>query len=119
MRRRDSSTSSRQLGPGRRLVHCHDFMLASKPPLASELDPRDDLIEFGLVFDVDEDGTPDHEVGINNSPGGGEYRVWVADLDRGETVEQSAHRMACRSSSCTRTSRKSTVRRTQRCRSGS
>ncbi len=62
--------------------------LAAKPTPAADLDPNAALIEYGLVLDTSRDGTPDYEIGINNSPGDGKYRVWVTDLERDETAEQ-------------------------------
>jgi hypothetical protein len=69
-------------------THFPVIQLAAKPPLASELEPGE-VIEYGLVIDNNRDGMPDFEIGINNSPGGGQFRVWVTDLARSETVEQN------------------------------
>jgi hypothetical protein len=62
--------------------------IAVKPPFASALDATEALIQYGAVFDTDQDRTPDYELGINNSVGGGSYRVWVTNLRTGETDEQ-------------------------------
>jgi len=59
--------------------------LSGTPPAARTVDPEAQVIEYGLVFDTDTDGVPDYEVGINNSPGGGRYRVWVTDLKSNTT----------------------------------
>jgi hypothetical protein len=65
------------------------FHLSDAPPPAKALDPDAQVIEYGLVFDVDWDAVPDYEVGIDNSPGGGRYRVWVTDLKANTTEKRS------------------------------
>jgi hypothetical protein len=63
--------------------------LAAFPPPTDTLDPTETVIAYGLVFDTDDDGTADYEVGISNEAlRAGDYRVWVTDLATGETDEQ-------------------------------
>jgi hypothetical protein len=65
--------------------------LDASPPEAATLDPEQRVIEYGLVFDVDEDGVADYWAAINNdAPQPGDYRVWVTDLDTGDKREQVA-----------------------------
>ena len=62
--------------------------LAGPPPPAGSLDPEETVISYGLVFDVDADGVPDFEVGINNDAAEpGHFRVWVTNLATGNRRE--------------------------------
>jgi hypothetical protein len=65
------------------------IQLAVEPPPVGELDPGT-VIAYGLVLDTTGDGVGDHLVGIDtDSPGPGDFRVWVTDLATGETRENS------------------------------
>jgi hypothetical protein len=66
-----------------------ELELAGNPPLASTLDPTQQVIEYGVVVDAGGDGIADCLIGINNdAPRRGGYRVWVTNLTTGATVEQ-------------------------------
>ena len=65
------------------------LVLAHAPPMATEIDPSETVISYGLTFDRDGDGVADYVVGISNeAPVAGEFRVWVSDLVTGEGQEQ-------------------------------
>lgn len=62
--------------------------LAAHAPSLMDLEPGV-VIAFGLVFDADRDGAADYVVGLSNeTPARGQFRVWLTDLESGETVEQ-------------------------------
>jgi len=52
--------------------------------------PSSNLVEFGVVLDVEADGIADCLIGINNDTPqqNGEFRVWVTNLASGETLQQ-------------------------------
>jgi hypothetical protein len=63
---------------------------ASNAPV---VDPTEQWIAYGVVFDDDRDGVPDRRVGKENTPGtvagwNGNNRVWITDLHTGRTVVQ-------------------------------
>ncbi len=67
-----------------------DFTLTEFPP---DVDPTEQWIAYGVVFDDDRDGVPDRRVGKDNRPetvaGWNEdYRVWITDLHTGRTAVQ-------------------------------
>jgi len=65
------------------------LQLLAAPPPASNLDPTQQVIEYGVVIDGDRDLTADCQIGINtDTPKAGDYRVWVTNLDTGVTTEQ-------------------------------
>jgi hypothetical protein len=63
------------------------FRLASNQPPA--VDPAEQWIAYGFVFDVDRDGLPDWRYGIDNMPidarGERPHRAWITDLHTGRT----------------------------------
>ena len=60
--------------------------LSNQPPV---VDPTEQWIAYGVVFDVDRDGVPDWRYGIDNMPvdatGERPHRAWVTDLHTGRT----------------------------------
>jgi hypothetical protein len=65
------------------------FSLAKVPP---DVDPTEQWIAYGVVFDDDRDGVPDRRVGKDNTPetvaGWDHYRTWITDLHTGRTAPQ-------------------------------
>ena len=61
-------------------------LASNQPPL---VDPTEQWIAYGVVFDDDRDGVPDRRYGMDNMPvdakGGRPHRVWVTDLHSGRT----------------------------------
>jgi hypothetical protein len=62
------------------------------PNLRPDVDPTEQWIAYGVVFDDDRDGVPDRRVGMENAPrtvtGQYEMRVWITDLHTGRTAVQ-------------------------------
>jgi hypothetical protein len=60
--------------------------LTSNPP---DVDPAEQWIAYGVVFDEDRDGVPDWRYGIDNMPNGATaerpHRAWITDLHTGRT----------------------------------
>ena len=57
------------------------------------MDPTEQWIAYGVVFDNDRDGVPDRRVGGENTPrteaeGWGPAEVWITDLHTGRTTHQ-------------------------------
>ena len=57
------------------------------------MDPTEQWIAYGVVFDDDRDGVPDRRVGWENTPrteaeGWDRYEVWITDLHTGRTTHQ-------------------------------
>jgi hypothetical protein len=78
----------REVSTGSQMLHW-GMKLRERPPLASALDPASRVIEHGLVFDTDRDGTGDCQIGINtDAPQPGQFRVWVKNLTTGVTEEK-------------------------------
>ena len=69
------------------LTHPGTYGLASNQPPV--VDPTEQWIAYGAVFDVDSDGVPDWRYGMDNMPveatGERPHRVWVTDLHTGRT----------------------------------
>ena len=65
------------------------FTLPKFPP---DVDPTEQWIAYGVVFDDDRDGVPDRRVGKDNTPetvaGWDHYRTWITDLHTGRTTLQ-------------------------------
>ncbi len=61
-------------------------LVSNQPPV---VDPSEQWIAYGAVFDVDRDGVPDWRYGMDNMPvdatGERPHRVWVTDLHTGRT----------------------------------
>lgn len=63
--------------------------LDGPPPLASTLDPRQRIMEQGVVVDADGDRRADCHIAIStDAPRPADMRVWVTDLGTGVTSEQ-------------------------------
>ena len=56
------------------------------------MDPTEQWIAYGVVFDDDRDGVPDRRVGKDNTPetvaDWFHYRTWITDLHTGRTTLQ-------------------------------
>jgi hypothetical protein len=64
------------------------LQLASKPPRTADLQ-NGTVLEYGVVLEMTGDGVPDYEIGLSNdAPRAGEFRLWVANLATGATVEK-------------------------------
>ncbi len=65
------------------------YTVLKVPP---EVDPTEQWITYGVVFDDDRDGVPDRRVGKDNKPetvaGWDHYRTWITDLHTGRTTLQ-------------------------------
>jgi hypothetical protein len=61
-------------------------LVSNQPPMVQ---PTEQWIAYGAVFDVDNDGVPDWRYGMDNMPldakGERPHRVWVTDLHSGHT----------------------------------
>ena len=61
-------------------------LVSNQPPMVQ---PTEQWIAYGVVFDVDSDGVPDWRYGMDNMPldtkGERPHRVWVTDLHSGHT----------------------------------
>lgn len=61
-------------------------LVSNQPPMVQ---PTEQWIAYGAVFDVDSDGVPDWRYGMDNMPldanGERPHRVWVTDLHSGRT----------------------------------
>ncbi|MGZ9276822.1 MAG: hypothetical protein ACXW4L_06850, partial [Candidatus Limnocylindrales bacterium] len=69
------------------------FTLPKFPP---DVDPTEQWIAYGVVFDDDRDGVPDRRIGKDNTPGtvagwNENYRVWITDLHTGRTTVEEGN----------------------------
>ena len=62
-------------------------LVSNLPP---DVDPTEQWIAYGVVFDDDRDGVPDRRFGMDNSPrtveGHSQVRDWITDLHTGRTL---------------------------------
>ena len=72
------------------VVGNHNLTIALVSNLPPDVDPTEQWIAYGVVFDDDRDGVPDRRFGMDNSPrtveGHSQVRDWITDLHTGRTL---------------------------------